>query len=103
VPRERSGRNLPGAVRLRRLAADLFIPIDADLSPALLPDEAAALTRDRGLVVLPGEVLAFDPANPLTVDRWLAPARVRREGWQPFPPRPDSPDRLAVIERPASP
>ncbi len=70
---------VPGAVRLCRLWGDLFAPADADLLPALLPDEAAALTRDRGLIVLPGgTVVAFDPAAPLPVTRWLAPARVRR-------------------------
>jgi hypothetical protein len=62
------------------------------------------LTRDRGLVFLPGgEALAFDPARPLPVGRWLAPARVGRGAWQPFPPRPDRPDRLTTIERPVPP
>src|SRR5439155_1193069 len=69
-----------------------------------LTDEVAALTRDRGLVVLPGgEVLAFDPDRPLPVGTWLVAARVRRSEWQPFPPRPDRPDRLTTIERPAPP
>jgi tetratricopeptide (TPR) repeat protein len=104
VPPEGTSRPVPGAVRLRRVTGDLFTPADADLLPRLLPDEIASLTAERGLVVLPGgEVLAFDPARPLRVDQWLAPARVRRSAWGPFPPRPDRADRLTVIERPADP
>src|SRR5690349_13918017 len=50
-------RTWPGAIRLRRLADDLLVPADADLCPALLPDEADALVRERGLVWLPGDRL----------------------------------------------
>src|SRR5690242_16747752 len=46
---------LPFAVRLRSLSPDLFLPVDAELSPALLPDEARALVRQRGLLFLPGD------------------------------------------------
>ena len=102
--RGRSRRARHRAVRLRRVSGDLFTPADATLLPALLPDEITALTRDRGLVVLPGGgVLAFDPDRPLPVSQWLVAARVRRSEWQPFPPRPDRPDRLTTIERPAPP
>jgi hypothetical protein len=45
---------VPGALRLRNLASHLFLPVDADLVPPLLPDEAAGLTGQRGLVFLPG-------------------------------------------------
>jgi hypothetical protein len=104
VPPHEEARPLPGAVRLRRPSGDLFIPADAALSPALLPDEVAALTRDRGLVLLPGgEALAFDPSAPLPVGRWLAPPRVRRADWEPFPAPPARAERLTVIERPAPP
>ncbi|MBA4187712.1 MAG: hypothetical protein C0467_06795 [Planctomycetaceae bacterium] len=93
----------PGAIRLRRVAGDLFIPADANLVPALLTDEAVTLTQNRGLVMLPGgDVLAFAP-TPLPIEKWLAPIRVRREEWEPFPARPDHPDTLTVIERPAPP
>ncbi|HEY1189907.1 MAG TPA: hypothetical protein VGE74_19815, partial [Gemmata sp.] len=78
VPVAPDPRPVPGAIRLRRLAGDLFVPADANLVPALFPDEALALTRARGLIVLPGgTVLGFDPA-PLPLARWLAPAIVRR-------------------------
>ncbi|WP_439620514.1 hypothetical protein [Gemmata sp.] len=102
-PAGHDARHVPGAIALRRLMGDLLIPADAELVPALLPDEAAALTQARGLVVLPGgEVLAFDP-QPLRVTQWLRPVVVRRDDWQPFPPRPLRPDTLTVIERPAPP
>jgi tetratricopeptide (TPR) repeat protein len=100
----RTAAVIPGAVRLRRLAADLYIPADADLVPTLLPDESVGLTHDHGLIFLPGgEVLAFDPTCPLAVGEWLRPVDVRREQWKPFPPRPERAESLHVIERPAPP
>ncbi|VTT96819.1 cyclic nucleotide-binding protein : Uncharacterized protein OS=Singulisphaera acidiphila (strain ATCC BAA-1392 / DSM 18658 / VKM B-2454 / MOB10) GN=Sinac_2117 PE=4 SV=1 [Gemmataceae bacterium] len=102
-PAGHDARHVPGAIALRRLTGDLYVPADAELMPALLPDEAAALTQARGLVVLPGgEVLAFDP-TPLAVTQWLRPVVVRRDDWHPFPPRPHRPDTLSAIERPAPP
>lgn len=104
VGREGLARPLPGTVRLRRVGADLFVPVDASLLPALLPDEMAALTRNRGLVVLPDRsVLAFDPHAPLPVGRWLAPARVERRAWEPFPSPPDRAERLTLIQCPPPP
>ncbi len=89
---------LPGTIRLRRLAADLFLPVDADLVPALLEDEAAALVRDRGLVFLSGgRVLAFAPDRPLTAAELLTCPRRPPRPWQPFPPRPARPDRLREV------
>jgi hypothetical protein len=89
---------LPGTVRLRRLAGDLFLPADADLVPALLEDEAAALVRDRGLVFLPGgRALAFAPDRPLTASELLTCPRRPPRAWQPFPPRPARPDRLREV------
>src|SRR5262249_35153516 len=37
---------VPGAIRLRALAAHLYVPVDAELVPPLLADEAAGLVRD---------------------------------------------------------
>ena len=48
---------VPGVIRLRQLSANLFLPVDGDLVPGLLPDEAEALVRKRGLVFLPGQGL----------------------------------------------
>ncbi|MFO0822383.1 MAG: hypothetical protein U0792_04580 [Gemmataceae bacterium] len=47
VPEQRESRHLPGAVRLRRLAGDLFIPADADVIPSLLPDEYGVDAKPR--------------------------------------------------------
>src|SRR5947199_2838344 len=44
---------LPRALRMRRLARNLYLPAAADLVPALQPAEAADFTRFRGLIILP--------------------------------------------------
>lgn len=90
---------IPGAIRLRALADDLLIPVDADLLPALLDDERLGLTRDRGLVSLPGgRFLAYDPADPIEPGRLLGSTGRRSDGWAPFPsPEPIS-DRIESIE-----
>jgi tetratricopeptide (TPR) repeat protein len=104
VPCEPDPPPIPGAVRLRRLAGDLYVPADADLVPSLLPDEAAALTRDRGLVFLPGgPVLAFNPTAPLPAGSWVAPPAVRRAEWEPLPTPPPRAERLTRVEGPAQP
>jgi hypothetical protein len=93
----------PGAVRLRALADNLYLPVDADLVPALLDDEAAGLVRDRGLVFLPaGRVLAFDPKNPVDPSTLLTADFIPRRDWQPLPDRPALADRIAeiVFDRP---
>jgi tetratricopeptide (TPR) repeat protein len=90
---------VPFALPLRRVGGELYVPADADLVPGLHPEEAVALTRDRGLVVLPGSrVLAFDPALPLPRSA-LVTAPVRRNGdWQPMPEARPLSDRLHRIE-----
>ena len=86
-----------GCVRLRGLSANLLVPVDADLEPALLPDEAAALVRERGLIFLPGgRVLEFAPARPLALAALLA-APVRREAWGPLPQPRSLADRITEI------
>ena len=101
IPREAGVSRVPGAIALRRLAGDLFIPADADLVPALLPDESAALTRDAGLVILPGgTALAFD-LNPLAPRDWLTLPTVTRGNWRALHTPDPLADRLTVIEQPA--
>ena len=79
-----TARAFPGTVRLRSLAENLFLPIDADLVPALLDDEAEGLTRLRGLVVLPGgRILSFDPAAPLAPSALLTGTARPQRDWQP--------------------
>ncbi len=101
VPSERA---VPGVVRLRSLAADLFLPVDAELLPTLFDDEAAALVRERGLVFLPGgRVLGYDPRRPLALATLLDMPAVRRRAWQTPPQLPERADRLLEIhlDRPA--
>lgn len=81
---------VPGATRLREPSKDLFVPVDAELVPALLTDEAAGLVRDGGLVFLPGgRVLRFDRQAPIELAALLdVPTRPGRP-WGPMPePRP---------------
>jgi len=75
-----------GMIRLRGLAEDLLVPADAELVPALYEDECTGLTRDRGLVFLPGgRVLAFAPDQPLPLSRILGLGPLQRIDWKPFP------------------
>jgi tetratricopeptide (TPR) repeat protein len=88
----------PGPIRLRALASNLYLPADADLVPALLDDEARGLTRDRGLVFLPGgRVLSFDPGSPLDLSGLVTARRLSNPGWSSFPSRPDRAERLREI------
>jgi hypothetical protein len=76
----------PGTIRLRGLAEDLLIPVDAELIPTLHEDEARGLVRDRGLIFLPGgRVLAYAPREPLALSSLVALGRIDRQSWQPFP------------------
>src|SRR5262249_11616979 len=76
-----------GVMRLAEIGPNLLLPVDAELVPGLLGDEAAALGRKRGFVFLPGSrVLSFDPAEPLGYSQlleanWLGSQR----NWQPLP------------------
>lgn len=95
---------VPGTIRLRRLAGDLFVPVDADVIPALLNEEIIGLTRSQGLILLPGgAAFGFDAASPLPVQSWLVPVRLDRGDWKPFPRPQELSDRLHAIEGPPSP
>lgn len=81
-----TSRSFPNSLRLRREVEFLFVPVDADLAPQLQSDEAEALVRDRGLVILPGgRCLGFDRNSPLETTQLLRVEPVRREGWEPMP------------------
>src|SRR5579864_6244096 len=85
---EPTDRPWPECLRLRRLADHLLVPVNADLWPQLHSTEAAALTRKRGLVFLPGErVLEFTPDFPIETAEILYVGRVQREPWQALPQR----------------
>jgi tetratricopeptide (TPR) repeat protein len=91
-------RVIGGALRLRRLADHLYLPADADLVPALLPEEAADMGRRRGLVFLPGgRVLEFDPAKPVPIAGLMGARELRRDAWQPLPEPEPLADRLTEI------
>ncbi len=95
-----------GAIRLRRLAEGLYLPVDADLVPSLLDDEAEGLARGRGLVFLPGgRVLGFDPGRPVALAELVVAGRRPGGPWRPFPGRPARAERIAEItrERPEGP
>ncbi len=90
----------PRTVRLRRLDGHCYVPVDADLVPALLPEEAADLTHDRGLIFLPGgECLAFAPDEPISPAVLLRFPTIQREKWEAFPQCPALADRLIRITR----
>jgi len=89
---------LGGVVRLRSLADNLLLPVDADLTPPLLQDEARGLTRSRGLVFLPGSrILAFDAERPLDWKSLLHPPRLRAPAWWSLPDAPALADELVEV------
>jgi len=98
-------RRLPSRpiIRLRALADNLFVPVDAELLPALLPDEAADLVRDRGLVFLPGDrVLEFDTSLALSLPPLLTIPGLEHRTWEPLPELPPLAEGITeiVLERP---
>jgi hypothetical protein len=97
------GVSPPGPVaaptmRLRALADNLFLPVDANLEPALLADEAAGLVRERGLVFIPGGgVLGFAAAEPLPASAFLTAPCAPEGEWQPLPARPERAEHLREV------
>ncbi len=90
---------VPGATRLRELAESLYVPVDADLVPSLLDDEAAGMVRDGGLVFLPAGPLRFDRDEPVRLSTLLNIDSPKRRNWRPMPaPRPIA-DRIVVVSR----
>jgi tetratricopeptide (TPR) repeat protein len=81
-----------GTIRLAELANSVLLPVDAELVPGLLPDEAMALGRERGLIFLPeGRVLAFAPKEPIPLEQLLHLGNLTGRSWQPL----DQPSGLA--------
>lgn len=77
--------SLPGALRLAQLAEHVYAPLDAELTPALLPDEVQGLTGGKGVVCLPEGFYALDPSSPLPLSSLLAAENPRRRQWRPLP------------------
>lgn len=95
-----SEQQMVGVVRLRGLSNHLLIPVDAELAPALLPDEAAALVSKRGLVFQPnGRVLEFDPAKPIPLSALAKLDLGPRRSWAPFPERPVLASNITEVTR----
>ena len=91
---------LPGATRLRESSPELYVPVDAELVPSLLDDEAAGMVRDGGLVCLPGgPVLRFDRTAPVGMPALLAAESRPRRDWRPLPDPPELADRLVEVSR----
>jgi tetratricopeptide (TPR) repeat protein len=87
-----------GVIALRELAKHLWLPADADLVPALLPEEAKALASRRGLVFLPGvRVLEYAMDTPLAASDLLRVAPRRRDGWLALPKPPTLADDVVEI------
>src|SRR5262249_52178512 len=99
-----------GVIRLAELAANVLLPVDAELIPGLLPDEAAALGRARGLIFLPHaarsrantsgahcRVLEFAPEQPVPLAQLLAIENVNRREWRPLPETPALAERIQEI------
>ena len=94
---------MPGAAPPAGWRGALYVPVDAELVPSLLDDEASGLVRDWGLVFPPrGGALLFDRHAPVELNELLSAQPRARRGWSSFPaPRPLC-DRLVEIafERP---
>jgi len=89
---------VPGALRLREASRHLYIPVDAQIAPALLSDEAEGLVSRYGLVLLPGgEALAFDPNRPLKLSALLTIERSGRSPWDAPPTRPSRAERIVEL------
>ncbi len=88
-------------IRLRRPfeSVHLYLPIDAELTPALTEREARELVGQHGLVFLPGgRVLGFAPREPLDLAALVRLDKVERRDWKRFPERPKQASRLASIK-----
>lgn len=86
-------------IRLRRSSGRIFLPMDAELVPALLPDEAEALTREQGLLVLPHrEPCFFHLLDELPLDTLLRTPALGRDDWSALPRTPE----LALKNGPVS-
>ncbi len=87
-----------GAVRLRQLTNNLFLPVDATLLPPLLDDEARGLVRERGLIFLPGgRILEFVLQKPLPLNELLRLKSPCVVDWQRLPEPPALAEELLEI------
>jgi hypothetical protein len=96
--REPVTASFPRTIRLRALADNLFLPVNAELVPALLDDEMEGLVRRRGLIFLPGgRVLSFSVDEPLPLSALMTAGPLRRRSWQTLPILPQHAERIRLI------
>ncbi|MBZ0134734.1 MAG: hypothetical protein K8I27_00005 [Planctomycetes bacterium] len=90
---------LAGGLRMAEIFDGVFVPIDAELSPALLPDEARGL---RPMLCLPDGFYALDLSTPMNLSELLAPGPVHRRDWKPLPKAPPQPNEIRefILDRP---
>jgi tetratricopeptide (TPR) repeat protein len=88
---------LPSAIRLRRLAAHLYLPADGALVPPLLDDEARGMVRDRGLLFLPGGRVLEVSKTPLVWAELLHIEPPRRRAWRSLPELPQLAEELREL------
>jgi hypothetical protein len=73
------------ATGLQNVAGNFYLPANASLIPPLFEDEAKSLTRDRGLLFLPGNrILEFDHRQPLPSGVFLSTTVIPRRTWVPL-------------------
>jgi tetratricopeptide (TPR) repeat protein len=93
-----------GVIRLRMPYEQVYVPVDAELVPGLLDDEARGLVREQGLVFLPnGRVLGFQREQPVRLSELIDIGERRRGEWRPLPTAPRLAERIysITLQRPA--
>jgi len=81
-----AGKRYPGTIGLRSLCNNLFLPADARVVPELYDEEARALVRDQGIVLLPGgRALGFAFDEPLSLAALMTGPPLTYAAWAPLP------------------
>ena len=90
---------LSGASRMSEVARNVFAPIEGELMPALLPDEARGV---RPMVCLPEGFFALDLSKPVKLSELLVPSGLRRREWKPLPQPSKRPAEIRefILDRP---
>lgn len=87
-----------GYVALHEIHPHLFIPVDAQLIPGLLSDEAAGLTRSHQVIVLPGPTFHTATLQPVPLRSLLRVPDFTESAWRSLPDVPPMANELQVLE-----